>query len=98
MPRAPQFNETQILTATGPLIARHVETELRGFTGRLCGRQDARRLRSVAYAVVEAPFAAVRRHVAARESPPSYVDTLIRITYEAVIHQLGVATTERSAP
>jgi hypothetical protein len=38
--------------------------------------------------VVEAPFAAVRRHVAARESPPPYVDVLIRITYDAVMREL----------
>ncbi len=78
-------------------LGRQVETELRGFTGRLCRRQDARTLRSVAYAVVDAPFAAVRRHVVAGERPPPYVDALIRITYEAVIHQQGVATRERSA-
>ncbi len=79
-------------------LGRQVETELHGFTSRLCGRQDAGTRRSVAYAVVDAPFAAVRRHVAAKESPPPYVDGLIRITYEAVIHQLGVATKERSVP
>lgn len=78
-------------------LGRQVETELRGFTGRLCGRRDARTVRSVGYAVVDAPFAAVRRHVAAGESPPPYADALIRITYEAVIDQLGIATTKRSA-
>jgi AcrR family transcriptional regulator len=79
-------------------LGRQMETELRGFTGRLCGRQDARTLRSVAYAVVEAPFAAVRRHVAAGERPPPYVDALIRVTYEAVIHELGMGTKNRSTP
>ena len=66
-------------------LGRQIETELRAFTRRLCGRQDPRKVRIVAYAVVEAPFAAIRRHVAARESPPPYVDVLIRTTYEAVI-------------
>jgi AcrR family transcriptional regulator len=66
-------------------LGQQVESELRAFTRRLCGREDARSLRSVAYAVVEAPFAAVRRHLAANESPPPYVDSLIRVTYEAVI-------------
>ncbi|HKW91097.1 MAG TPA: TetR/AcrR family transcriptional regulator [Methylomirabilota bacterium] len=79
-------------------LGRQVESELRGFTGRLCGRRDARTVRSVAYAVVDAPFAAVRRHVAAGETPPPYVDALIRITYEAVMHELGVGTKGRSAP
>jgi AcrR family transcriptional regulator len=69
-------------------LGHQVETELRAFSRRLCGRQDARTVRGVSYAVVEAPFAAVRRHVAANESPPPYVDVLIRVTYEAVIGQL----------
>jgi AcrR family transcriptional regulator len=71
-------------------LGQQVESELRAFTRRLCGREDARSVRSVAYAVVEAPFAAVRRHVAANESPPPYVDSLIRVTYEAVIGALDV--------
>jgi AcrR family transcriptional regulator len=71
-------------------LERQIETEVRAFTRRLCDRQDARTVRIVAYAVVEAPFAAVRRHVAARENPPPYVDVLIRTTYEAVIGVLGV--------
>src|SRR5262245_7755042 len=58
------------------------------FGRRLCGREDARAVRIVAYAVIEAPFAAIRRHVAAKESPPPYVDLLIRATYEAVLELL----------
>ena len=71
-------------------LGRQIDTELRAFTRRLCGREDPRKVRIVAYAVVEAPFAAIRRHVAARESLPPYVDVLIRTTYEAVIGLLGV--------
>src|SRR5262249_39432896 len=71
-------------------LARPIETEGRAFAHPVCDRRDARTTRIVAYAVVEAPFAAVRRHVAARESPPPYVDVLIRTTYEAVIDLLGV--------
>jgi AcrR family transcriptional regulator len=77
-------------------LGRQVEAELRAFSSRLCGRQDARTVRSIAYALVEAPVAAVRRHVAAEESPPAYVDGLIRTTYEAVIRHLGVSRTKRS--
>jgi AcrR family transcriptional regulator len=77
-------------------LGRQVETELRAFSRRLCGRQDARTVRSIAYALVEAPVAAVRRHVAAEESPPAYVDGLIRTTYEAVIRHLGVSRNKRS--
>src|SRR5882724_1847597 len=77
-------------------LGRQVETDLRAFSSRLCGRQDARTVRSITYALVEAPVAAVRRHVAAEESPPAYVDGLIRTTYEAVIRHLGVSRNKRS--
>ena len=69
-------------------LAQQIGTELRAFSGRLCGRQDAHTVRMVAYAVIEAPFAAIRRHVAAKESPPPYVDLLIRATYEAAVDLL----------
>ena len=69
-------------------LAQQIETELHAFSGRLCGRADARTVRMVAYAVIEAPFAAIRRHVAAEESPPPHVDLLIRATYEAVMDLL----------
>ena len=70
-------------------LGRQVETQLRAFSQRLCQRTDVQALRVVAYAVVEAPFAAVRRHVAANESPPPSVDELIRVTYAAAISLLG---------
>jgi AcrR family transcriptional regulator len=66
-------------------LAEQIETELRAFSRRLCDREDARTVRMVAYAVIEAPFAAIRRHVAAKESPPPYVDLLIRATYEGIM-------------
>jgi AcrR family transcriptional regulator len=66
-------------------LGRQIDDELRDFSGRLTGRADARTVRMVAFAVVEAPFAAVRRHVVANEPPPPIVDTLIRATYEAVV-------------
>ena len=72
-------------------LRRQVERELRAFSRRLCGRQDGRTVRIVAYAVVDAPFAAVRRHVAAHKSPPPDVDLLIRVTYDAVMGLLGVS-------
>ena len=72
-------------------LGRQVEENIQAFSSRLCGRYDAQTVRSVSYAVVDAPFAAVRRHVAAGEEPPPYVDRLISVTYEAVIAQLGVS-------
>jgi AcrR family transcriptional regulator len=70
-------------------LGHQVEAELRAFSRRLCGREDARSVRLVSYAVVEAPFAAVRRHVDANKTPPPYVDVLIRVTYDAVIGQFS---------
>jgi AcrR family transcriptional regulator len=72
-------------------LGRQVEIELRTFSGRLCGRADARTVATVTYAVLGAPFAAVRRHVAANEPPPPFVDDLIRVTYEAAMALLGVS-------
>ena len=69
-------------------LAQQIETELRDFSRRLCGRDDVRTVRMVAYAVIEAPFAVIRRHIAAKESPPPYADLLIRATYEAVMDLL----------
>ena len=66
-------------------LAHQVETELHAFSRRLCGREDVRTVRMVAYAVIEAPLAAIRRHVAAKENPPPSVNLLIRATYEAVM-------------
>jgi AcrR family transcriptional regulator len=72
-------------------LRRQVETELHAFSQRLCGHADVKTVRIVAYAVVEAPFAAVRRHVTANESPPPYVDELIRATYRSALGLLGVS-------
>jgi AcrR family transcriptional regulator len=72
-------------------LQQQVKAELRAFSQRLCGRADTKTVRAVAYAVVEAPLAAVRLHLAANESPPPYVDELIRVTYDAALALLGVA-------
>ena len=69
-------------------LGRQIDAELRDFSRRLTGHGDARAVRIVAFAVVEAPFAALRRHVAANEPPPSAVDDLIRVTYDAVLELL----------
>src|SRR5437870_11876622 len=66
-------------------LGREIETELRAFTRRLSGRQDARKVRVVASAAVEAHFAPIRRHFAARESPPPGVVVLIGAAYESAI-------------
>jgi len=72
-----------------------VDTELRDFSRRLSGRADPRTLRLVTYAVLDAPFAAVRRHVAANEIPPPYLDLPITATYRAVLSLLSVPPDQR---
>jgi AcrR family transcriptional regulator len=79
-------------------LGRQVASELQGFSQRLCGRDDARTVRIVTYAVLEAPFAAVRQHVAANETPPPHVDALIRVTFEAVMGLLGGSTHRGTKP
>jgi len=74
-------------------LGRQVEAELDAFSRRLTGRQDVRAVRIVTYAVLDAPFAVVRRHVAAGETPPADAETLIGVTYNAVVDFLGIPGT-----
>jgi AcrR family transcriptional regulator len=71
-------------------LKEQVDTELRDFCRRLCDRADPRTLRLVTYVVLDVPFAAVRPHVAANETPPTYLDLPITATYRAVLSLLGV--------
>ena len=60
---------------------------LKNITRRLFGKASIEDQRTVAYAVLDAPMAAVRRYVMVDEAPPLMVDALLRTTYEAVIGQ-----------
>jgi hypothetical protein len=64
----------------------------------LCGRADPRTVRLVTYALLDVPFAAVRRHVAADETPPTYLDLPITATYRAVLSLLGVLPEQKERP
>jgi AcrR family transcriptional regulator len=75
-----------------------VNTELRDFSRRLRGRADPRTLRLVTYAVLDIPFAAVRRHVAANEVPPPYLDLPVTATYRAVLSLLRVPPDQNEQP
>jgi len=66
-------------------LAEQSRHELRAFTRRLTGRSDQQAIRMLAYALLEAPLAAVRRHIEANEVPPPYIDRLVAATYEAVV-------------
>jgi AcrR family transcriptional regulator len=80
---APHWPEEMRARALG--LQRQVDGGLQGFSRRLFRRADQKTLRLVTYAVLDAPLAAVRRHVAANEIPPDYVNALIRATYFATL-------------
>jgi AcrR family transcriptional regulator len=80
---APTWPEEMRARARG--LQRQVDVGLQGFSRRLFGRADHQTRRLVTYAVLDAPLAAVRRHVAANEIPLDHVDALIRATYFATL-------------
>jgi AcrR family transcriptional regulator len=79
-------------------LKNQVDTELRDFSRRLCGRADPRTRRLVTYALLDVPFAAVRRHVAVTEIPPTYLDLPITATYRAVLSLLSVLPDQTEQP
>jgi AcrR family transcriptional regulator len=79
-------------------LKTRVDTALRDFSRRLCGRADPRTLRLVTYALLDVPFAAVRRHVAVNEIPPTYLDLPITATYRAVLSLLSVLPDQTEQP
>jgi AcrR family transcriptional regulator len=87
-----------VMEARAKRLKDQVDTELRDFSRRLRGRADPRTMRLVTYAVLDAPFAAVRRHVAANETPPSYLDLPITATYRAMLSLLGVLPDQKQQP
>jgi AcrR family transcriptional regulator len=62
-----------------------LDAALRGFAVRRGGRADAATMRRVVFALVDVPYAAVRRHLRAGESPPGLVDALITETCIALL-------------
>ena len=70
-------------------LKHQVDTTLRRFSRRLLGRADAEALRSISFALVQAPMAAVLPHLRASENPPASVEPLIRATYGAVMTLAG---------
>ncbi|HEV2549988.1 MAG TPA: TetR family transcriptional regulator [Stellaceae bacterium] len=66
-------------------LGRQVEEALADITRRLFKRVTPETLRLATLAVLDLPFAATRRHVAANERPPIYVDELIACAYGALL-------------
>ena len=63
---------------------------LRRFCRRLLGKTDRASMSAVTFALVEAPYAAVRKYVKAGEPPPPFANDLIEATYHAVLALAGV--------
>lgn len=73
------------MAADAARLKRQVDAALAAAARRLFGSARARSLRVTTFALLDVPFAAVRRHVAAAEPPPSYVDDLIARAYDALV-------------
>jgi AcrR family transcriptional regulator len=66
-------------------LKQQVDVAIKGLARRLFARTGAETLRLATFAILDLPFAAVHRHVAANEIPPAYVDDLIAKAYQALI-------------
>jgi AcrR family transcriptional regulator len=66
-------------------LRHQVDDAMKDIARRLFGRANAEPLRLAYFAILDIPFAAVRRHVAANVPPPAYVDDLIANAYRALI-------------
>ncbi len=66
-------------------LNRPLEAALRRFTGRLPGRARAARRQAVVMALVDVPYAAVRRFLVAGSPPPPSVDPLIVQVVDALV-------------
>ena len=66
-------------------LRQQVDDAMKNITRRLFGRANLKSSRLAHFAILDVPFAAVRRHVAANEVPPPYVDDLVAKAYSALI-------------
>jgi AcrR family transcriptional regulator len=66
-------------------LGTQVKDEIANITRRLFGRNTSSARHTAAFAILDLPFAAVRRFVGVGEPPPYLVDDLISKAYSAVI-------------
>ncbi len=69
--------------------AGRFEAGLKQFSRHMLGGVGTKQMRLATFVLAEVPVAAVKPHLKRRESPPTLVDALIRVTYRAVIDNLG---------
>lgn len=73
------------MAAEASRLKHQVDDAVNDVARRLFGRTSAEALRLANFAMIDVPFAAVRRHVAANELPPDSIEPLIAKTYTALI-------------
>jgi AcrR family transcriptional regulator len=66
-------------------LGQQVDDAMKSITRRLFGRVGVEASRLATFAILDVSFAATRRHIAANEVPPTYVDGLIAKSYQALI-------------
>jgi hypothetical protein len=66
-------------------LGKQVKDALADITRRLFGRNTISARHVATFAVLDLPFSAVRRFVAAGQTPPALLDDLVGCAYAAVI-------------
>jgi AcrR family transcriptional regulator len=74
-----------LLRAEAERLGRQISERIDETTRRLFGRNTGGARRTTTFALLDLPYAAVRRHVAAHEALPPTLDDLITTAYRAVI-------------
>jgi AcrR family transcriptional regulator len=72
-------------------LGRQVDDAMKDIARRLFGRASAEASRLATFAILDVSFAATRRHVAANEAPPTYVDDLVERAYAALMPRIPKA-------
>jgi AcrR family transcriptional regulator len=73
------------MQAEAERLSKQVTSMLAGITRRLFGRDSVSARQIATFAVLDLPFAAVRRFVAAGKPPPLIIDDLVAKAYAAVV-------------
>ncbi|MEW6736806.1 MAG: TetR/AcrR family transcriptional regulator [Acidobacteriota bacterium] len=66
-------------------LGSELHNGLQEFARHYLGSAEKRNMQKLAFAIVDLPYAAVRRYVAKGEKPPLLVDEMVRIAYLAIM-------------
>jgi AcrR family transcriptional regulator len=84
------------MAAEAARLRRQIDQALKKIALRLFDRSSAETLRLATFALLDMPLAAVRRHVAANEMPPRFVEDLIAKAYSALVRPDGPSGAARA--